>query len=56
MIANEQPEEALKDSINIIHVRDIAAAHVAALRKEEAAGHRMILNEGEAVSLVRSTL
>ncbi|PPQ72637.1 hypothetical protein CVT26_004344 [Gymnopilus dilepis] len=45
MIANEQPEEALKDSINIIHVRDIAAAHVAALRKEEAAGQRMILNE-----------
>ncbi|PPQ69915.1 LOW QUALITY PROTEIN: hypothetical protein CVT25_002473 [Psilocybe cyanescens] len=42
----EQPEENLKMTCVYVDVRDIAAAHVEALKKQGAAGHRIIVSAG----------
>ena len=42
----DQPDDALQETHAFIHVRDVAAAHVAALRKEAAGGQRIIIAEG----------
>lgn len=46
MIVKDQTDEVLKRTFNFIHVRDIAAAHVAGLRKEKAGGERIIVTSG----------
>jgi nucleoside-diphosphate-sugar epimerase len=42
----DQPDDVLQGTYGYIHVRDIAAAHVAALRNEAAGGERIIISEG----------
>ncbi|KDR70010.1 hypothetical protein GALMADRAFT_900682 [Galerina marginata CBS 339.88] len=45
-VTNEKSDDALKLSSGWIHARDAAAAHVLALRKEEAGGERIIISAG----------
>jgi len=42
----DQPDDVLQGTYSYIHVHDIAAAHVAALRNEAAGGERIIISEG----------
>jgi len=42
----DKPDDTLQETHAFIHVRDIAAAHVVALRKEAAGGERIIVAEG----------
>ena len=45
-VFTDQPDDVLQGTYGYIHVRDIAAAHVAALRTEAAGGERIIILEG----------
>ncbi|KAF8953556.1 D-lactaldehyde dehydrogenase [Flammula alnicola] len=46
IVFTEMPDSLLKDTHGYVHVRDVAAAHVLALNKEDAAGQRMIISSG----------
>ena len=42
----DQPDDVLQGTYGYIHVHDVAAAHVAALKNEAAGGERIIVSEG----------
>ena len=42
----DKPDDILQATYPYVHVHDIAAAHVAALRNEVAGGERIIISEG----------
>ncbi|KDR69946.1 hypothetical protein GALMADRAFT_160124 [Galerina marginata CBS 339.88] len=46
-VSKEKSDDALKQAAGFIYVEDIAAAHVVALRKDEAGGQRMIISAGD---------
>ena len=41
-----QPDDVLQGTYGYVHVHDVAAAHVAALKNEAAGGERIIISEG----------
>ena len=45
-LVTEKLDDVLQTSYGYIHVRDVALAHVAALRNEAAGGERIIIAEG----------
>ncbi|KAF8900235.1 hypothetical protein CPB84DRAFT_1847299 [Gymnopilus junonius] len=55
MIAKNKPDSELKDTLNFVDVRDTAAAHVAALRKEKAGDERFIVSTGKGMHLAENS-
>ena len=45
-VFTDQPDDVLQGTYGYIHVHDVAAAHVAALKNEAAGGERIIVSEG----------
>ena len=47
MVSKDQPDEVLKATVGVVDVRDVAKAHVMALQKEVAGGHRIIVSNSK---------
>ena len=52
-VFTDKPDDDLQTTYGYIHVHDIAAAHVAALRNKAAGGERIIISEGTSHSCER---